>query len=517
LSEGHFESPPTPKLWSAAPADLRERGEDATVIRDAATDGTRVVGELRRPQGKRGQRTDWRGPAGNQKGVHGLEVRLWAISLPRVQVGPGLLALASREPGAPEKARAERPCYPKCEAIPGAAESCPRRLCSWGQRPLVPAEVLAPLRSPGLLVLGRRRRLFGAGRCQSPTPNPGAPSPGLEAAGDALGARAVVVPVLYLLVCAVGLGGNALVIYVVLRHAKMKTVTNIYILNLAVADVLLMLGLPFVATQNAISYWPFGPVLCRLVMTLDGINQFTSIFCLTVMSVDRYLAVVHPIRSARWRRPRVAKLASAAVWAFSLVMSLPLVVFADIQEGWNTCNLSWPEPVGLWGAVFIIYTSVLGFFGPLLVICLCYLLIVVKLKASGVRVGSTRRRSERKVTRMVVVVVLVFAGCWLPFFIVNIVNLAFALPEEPASAGAYFFVVVLSYANSCANPLLYGFLSDNFRQSFRKVLCLRKGYGAGAEDADATEPQPGPSSRLQEAMMPVRSCKANGLMQTSKL
>ena len=72
-----------------------------------------------------------------QKGVHGLEFRLWAISPPRVQVGPGLLALASREPGAPEKARAERLCYPKCEAIPGAAESCRRRLCSWGQRPLV--------------------------------------------------------------------------------------------------------------------------------------------------------------------------------------------------------------------------------------------------------------------------------------------------------------------------------------------------------------------------------------------
>lgn len=93
-----------------------------------------------------------------QKGVHGLEVCLWAISPPRVQVGPGLLALASREPGAPEKARAERPCCPKCEAIPGAAEPCPRRLCSWGQRPLAqrtrrpqadavksPAMVKAPL------------------------------------------------------------------------------------------------------------------------------------------------------------------------------------------------------------------------------------------------------------------------------------------------------------------------------------------------------------------------------------
>ncbi|XP_057632167.1 somatostatin receptor type 5 [Chionomys nivalis] len=332
---------------------------------------------------------------------------------------------------------------------------------------------------------------------------------------SSIGAQAVLVPVLYLLVCTVGLGGNTLVIYVVLRHAKMKTVTNVYILNLAVADVLFMLGLPFLATQNAVSYWPFGPFLCRLVMTLDGINQFTSIFCLMIMSVDRYLAVVHPLRSARWRRPRVAKLASAAVWVFSLLMSLPLLVFADVQEGWGTCNLSWPEPVELWGAAFITYTSVLGFFGPLLVICLCYLLIVVKVKAAGVRVGSSRRRrSERKVTRMVVVVVLVFVGCWLPFFIVNIVNLAFTLPEEPTSAGLYFFVVVLSYANSCANPLLYGFLSDNFRQSFRKVLCLRRGYGM--EDADAIEPRPEKNGRPQ-ATLPTRSCEANGLMQTSRL
>ncbi|XP_049760624.1 somatostatin receptor type 5 [Elephas maximus indicus] len=330
------------------------------------------------------------------------------------------------------------------------------------------------------------------------------------------GARAVLVPVLYLLVCAIGLGGNTLVIYVVLRYAKMKTVTNIYILNLAVADVLFMLGLPFLATQNAVSYWPFGSLLCRVVMTLDGINQFTSIFCLTVMSVDRYLAVVHPIRSTKWRQPRVAKLTSAAVWTFSLLMSLPLVVFADIQEGWDTCNLSWPEPVGLWGAVFIIYTSVLGFFGPLLVICLCYLLIVVKVRAMGMRVGCTRRRrAERKVTRMVVVVVLVFVGCWLPFFIVNIINLAFILPEEPASAGVYFFVVILSYANSCANPILYGFLSDNFRQSFRKVLCLRKGYGV--EDADIAEPRLDKSSQLREASMPRPGPQADRHMQTSTL
>ncbi|XP_053550419.1 somatostatin receptor type 5 [Bombina bombina] len=330
------------------------------------------------------------------------------------------------------------------------------------------------------------------------------------------GMSSVLITFIYLLVCAIGLSGNTLVIYVVLRYAKMKTVTNIYILNLAVADVLFMLGLPFIATQNAISYWPFGSFLCRLVMTVDGINQFTSIFCLTVMSIDRYLAVVHPIKSTKWRRPRVAKLISATVWTVSFLVVLPVIIFSDVQKDLHTCNINWPDPINIWSAAFIIYTSVLGFFGPLLVIVLCYLLIVIKVKSSGLRVGSTRRRrSERKVTRMVVIIVAVFVFCWLPFYITNIVNLAFILPEEPAFAGFYFFVVILSYANSCANPILYGFLSDNFKQSFQKVLCLRKSNGI--KDADLTENRQEKSSRVQETMLATRNSDFNGHMQTSKV
>ena len=83
--------------------------------------------------------------------------------------------------------------------------------------------------------------------------------------------------------------------------------------------------------------------------------------------------------------------------------------------------------------------------------------------------SSRRRKSERKITRMVVVVVAVFVLCWLPFYVLNIVNLLVVLPGD--FRGLYFFVVVLSYANSCANPILYGFLSDNFKRGFRKALC----------------------------------------------
>ncbi|XP_057700711.1 somatostatin receptor type 5 [Corythoichthys intestinalis] len=313
------------------------------------------------------------------------------------------------------------------------------------------------------------------------------------------GSSTLLTAVIYITVFLVGLAGNSLVIYVVLRHAKMKTVTNIYILNLAIADELYIIGLPFLTTQNVLSYWPFGSILCRLVMTADSMNQFTSIFCLTVMSIDRYLAVVHPIRSSKWRHTRVAKAVSAAVWAVSFVVVLPVVIFSDVQDTFNSCNMIWPEPTDVWSTAFILYTSTLGFFGPVLIICLCYLLIVIKVKSSGERAGLTsRRRSERKVTRMVVVIVVVFVLCWLPFFIINIINLVVIIPESSATAGIYFFAVILSYANSCANPLLYGFLCDNFKQSFRKVLCVKtiRCKANGVDEAD-------PSARRTGRSMPT--------------
>eukprot|EP00062_Callorhinchus_milii_P017765 gi/632970586/ref/XP_007901730.1/ PREDICTED: somatostatin receptor type 5 [Callorhinchus milii] len=329
------------------------------------------------------------------------------------------------------------------------------------------------------------------------------------------GVRNLLISVIYLIVCAIGLSGNSLVIYVVLRYAKMKTVTNVYILNLAVADELFMLGLPFLATQVALSYWPFGSFMCRLVLTVDGVTQFTSIFCLTVMSIDRYLAVVHPIKSTKWRKPRVAKMINATVWTSSIVVVLPVIIYSELQKDLNTCNIDWPEPKSVWSTAFIIYTATLGFFGPLLIICLCYLMIVIKVKSSRLRVGSTKRRkSEKKATRMVIVIVAVFVFCWLPFYVLNIVNTIVILPEKPIFVGIYFFGVVLPYANSCANPVLYCFLSDNFKKSFQKVLCLCKSNSI--QDADRNEHRH-EKTRFPDTCTTQRLAEPNGHMQTSQL
>ncbi|XP_053194847.1 somatostatin receptor type 5-like [Scomber japonicus] len=326
--------------------------------------------------------------------------------------------------------------------------------------------------------------------------------------------------VVYTIVFIVGLLGNTLAIYVVVRYAKMKTVTNMYILNLALADELYILGIPFLATNSLLSYWPYGDFFCKVCMTADAMSQFTSTFCLTVMSIDRYLAVVHPIRSAKWRKLQVAKVFNGMVWVVSFLIVLPVTIYSHVQEGFNTCNITWPEPQNLWSIVFILYTSILGFFCPLVVISLCYLVIVIKVRSAGVRAGLTKRRkSERKVTRMVVIIVLVFVLCWLPFFTTNIVNLVHIIPENNATAAVYFLMVILTYVNSCANPILYGFLSDKFKQSFQKVLCFHKPNGVGTTQ-DRRGGQTAPRGRPNEnhdAVLSLRNQNQNEKMQQAQV
>ncbi|KAK6466305.1 somatostatin receptor type 1 [Huso huso] len=280
-----------------------------------------------------------------------------------------------------------------------------------------------------------------------------------------------VIPSIYAVVCCIGLTGNAMVIYVILKYAKMKTATNIYILNLAIADELFMLSVPFLATSAALQHWPFGSLMCRLVLSVDGINMFTSIFCLTVLSIDRYIAVVHPIKAARYRRPTVAKMINICVWVLSLVVILPIIIFADTVpsgDGGVDCNFLWPE--SSWSEAFVIYTFLLGFLLPVVAICLCYCLIVVKMRAVALKAGwLQRRKSEKKITRMVMLVVTVFVICWMPFYIIQLLSV-FQRPPDPVITQLF---VILSYANSGANPILYVFVSGNFRRSFQRIMCFR--------------------------------------------
>ncbi|XP_048341670.1 somatostatin receptor type 1 [Sphaerodactylus townsendi] len=304
------------------------------------------------------------------------------------------------------------------------------------------------------------------------------------AGGEAQGGSAILISFIYSVVCLVGLCGNSMVIYVILRYAKMKTATNIYILNLAIADELLMLSVPFLVTSTLLHHWPFGSLLCRLVLSVDAVNMFTSIYCLTVLSVDRYIAVVHPIKASRYRRPTVAKMVNLAVWGLAIVIILPIIIFSNTEpntDGTIACNMMMPEPKQKWLVVFVIYTFLMGFLLPVVAISLCYILIIAKMRMVALKAGwQQRKRSERKITLMVLMVVMVFVICWMPFYIVQLVHLF----VEQGDATISQLSVILGYANSCANPILYGFLSDNFKRSFQRLLCLSWMDNATEEPVD---------------------------------
>ncbi|KAK6170568.1 hypothetical protein SNE40_018932 [Patella caerulea] len=288
----------------------------------------------------------------------------------------------------------------------------------------------------------------------------------------------MVLALCYIIILFVGWIGNGLVIYVVARFAKMKTVTNMYILNLAISDVLFIVSLPFLTTTTLLGHWVFDFAMCKIYFVLYSINVFTSVFTLTVMSADRYLAVCHPVRSVKYRTPRIALFVCLCIWTVSFLVMLPIILYSTTiphrkDSHKHTCTISWPDgqPIPA-DKAFIWYTFLLGFAIPVSLISVFYFLVVLRLRSVGpIKKSKEKKKSHRRVTRMVLSVISVYVFCWLPYWIFQ-VNITFKNGETVQNWMISLFnaFTVLTYANSMFNPFLYAFLSDNFRKSFMKAF-----------------------------------------------
>ncbi|CAG5128715.1 unnamed protein product [Candidula unifasciata] len=284
--------------------------------------------------------------------------------------------------------------------------------------------------------------------------------------------------VCYLLICALGVTGNGLVIYVVLMFAKMKTVTNMYILNLALSDFLFLMILPIMGTTALVKHWLFGLAMCKIYFVLYSINLFGGAFNLCVMSADRYLAVCHPIRSLRYRTPRVALFLCLCIWSLAFLVMLPIILYSTTVKhrflpGKETCGIFWPEDQIIPAdKAFIWYSFILGFAIPVSLISVFYVLVIFRLRQVGpAKKSKEKRRSHRRVTRLVLTVIAVYVVCWLPYWcfqayiVFNDINV-----KDAILVLVFNGFTVLSFANSTLNPFLYAFLSDNFRKSFMKAF-----------------------------------------------
>ncbi|XP_067318423.1 C-X-C chemokine receptor type 3-like [Anolis sagrei] len=281
-------------------------------------------------------------------------------------------------------------------------------------------------------------------------------------------------PAFYSVICILGLWGNGMVIAVLLRSKEALAGTDVFLFNLAVADILLVLTLPFWAVQEARG-WVFTTFLCRVVGGAFKINFYASIFFLVCISLDRYLSIVCVVRMYKRSKSSAVRLTAVAVWAACLLLTVPDFVYLsaeyDSRQKSTSCSLVFPTASATqWKVGLSLFNQVGTFFLPLLAMGYCYAHIVFTLLLS-------KGFQKHKAMRVILAVVGAFFLCWLPYHLVQFANTLdrLGLLEEDCARqerleAAEVVATALGFFHCCLNPLLYAFVGVKFRHRYLELL-----------------------------------------------
>ncbi|XP_053535434.1 C-C chemokine receptor type 5-like [Ictalurus punctatus] len=281
-----------------------------------------------------------------------------------------------------------------------------------------------------------------------------------------------ILPVLYSLFFVVGFLGNMLVLWVILMGSQMKSMTDVSLLNLAIADLLLIFSLPFLA-HYARDTWVFGRAMCTLVLSVYYIGFYAGIFFIVLMSIDRYLAIVHAVFALRIRTKAFGILASLVVWIIATAASFPELRYLGVEEnGTEVVCSAYPknqENHNIVRSAAFFKMNVLGMLIPLSIVGFCYSMVLQKLQ--------TVRKSGKLAIRLVAVVMVVFFCCWIPYNIaafLKALELKRILPPECELSKTIQLMLqvteAIAYSHSCLNPFLYVFVGEKFRRHLAKLL-----------------------------------------------
>ncbi|KAB5586591.1 hypothetical protein PHYPO_G00003460 [Pangasianodon hypophthalmus] len=278
-------------------------------------------------------------------------------------------------------------------------------------------------------------------------------------------------PVLYSLFFIVGFLGNMLVLWVILRGAHLKSMTDVSLLNLAIADLLLIFSLPFLA-HYARDTWVFGSFMCTLVLGVYYIGFYAGIFFIVLMSVDRYFAIVHSVFALRIRTKAYGILASMVIWIIAIAASFPELLYLGVETNKKEVLCSaYPKGKGhndVRSAAFI-KMNVLGLLIPLIIVGFCYSMVLRRLRSL--------RTSKKLAIRLVAVVMVVFFCCWIPYNIaafLKALELKLILPPGCELSKRIQLMLqvteAVAYSHSCLNPFLYVFVGEKFRRHLARLL-----------------------------------------------
>ncbi|XP_029921484.1 prolactin releasing hormone receptor 2b [Myripristis murdjan] len=291
----------------------------------------------------------------------------------------------------------------------------------------------------------------------------------------------------YVLVVVVGVFGNYMLFYIICRARKMHNVTNFFIGNLAFSDMLMCVTcVPFTLAYAFNPHgWVFGRFMCYVVFLIQPVTVYVSVFTLTAIAVDRYYATVYPLK----KRTSVATCAIVltGIWLLSCGLVAPAVAHTYHvefkEEGFTICEEFWlgqEKERQAYAYSTLLVTYVL----PLSAVCVSYLCISVKLRnsvAPGHRTqdqADAQQARKRKIFRLVALLVAVFAVCWLPIHVFNVLrDIDIRLINKRHFLLIQLLCHLCAMSSSCCNPFLYAWLHDRFRTELKKMFTYHHRVG----------------------------------------
>ncbi|XP_036234673.1 C-C chemokine receptor type 8-like [Molothrus ater] len=293
-------------------------------------------------------------------------------------------------------------------------------------------------------------------------------------------------PVLYSILFVAGLVGNALVVWILTVSMKIKTMTDVYLLNLTVSDLLLVFSLPFLVQYSIVSQWTFGNALCKIISSVYFIGFYSNVFFITIMSVDRYLAIVHSLHVQGIRTAAVGFITSLVIWAVAILASMPdLLFFQEVNDNNQIkCLPHYPDGNNGWKTFSNFLVNILGWLIPVVVLIFSYLSILKNLQ-------KCHTKNKYKAIKLVFIVVIVFFLSWTPvnivLFLDSLRNMSIIDDCQTSQRLdlAMELTEALSFVHCCLNPVIYAFVGEKFKKHLcnisKKSACFLsncKGYGA---------------------------------------
>ncbi|XP_077395043.1 B2 bradykinin receptor-like [Festucalex cinctus] len=303
--------------------------------------------------------------------------------------------------------------------------------------------------------------------------------------------RAIVPPYI-ISVSVLGLALNAFVLCVFLAHRDRLTVAEVYLANLALADLALLCGLPFWAANILNNFhWRYGDALCKMVNCVMTVNLYTSIYTLVMIGVDRYLAIVRTMKAKWLRRTRYAKAICVVLWVFGLSLSMPtmlhrkVIYFEEMQM--TACMLDYSHDSS-WKVANQVLLNIVGFLVPALVIVSSSCAIVKALRQRKESVGL-RDMNDTKASVLLYAVTLLFILCWGPYQVFTFIDtlcdvhvLDVKTWSRALDVGGQVSVY-LGVLNSALNPVLYVLSGQYF---WKKVSAIYRRARRNRRGSDMT-------------------------------